>query len=126
MNISDVHVRSKFVSEVQNELKSQSINVPLHLIEVELYKCVPQCGNENFNLKEVTIRSPVHKQLVNPVLLKQKVLQNIKAFHSVGNGWVNPRPHDVGHVRVPYEERFIIPSKASLQIMYKERSVFRS
>lgn len=125
MNISDVQVRNKFVREVQDELKRQAINVPLHLIEVELYKCVPQCGNENFNLKEATIRSPVHQQLVDPVLLKRKVLQNIKASQSVGNGWVNPRPHDSGYVRVPYEERFIIPSQASSQIMYKERSVFR-
>ena len=125
MNISDVQVRSHFVQELQDELKKQAINVDLNVVEVELYRCIPQCGNENFNLKEATIRSPVHKQLVDPVLLKQKVLQNIKASQSVGNVWVNPRPHDFGYVRVPYEERLTISSKAASEIMYKERSVFR-
>lgn len=125
MNISDAHVKRQFVQELQDELKREGINVQLNIIEVELYRCIPQCANENFNLKEATIRSPVHKQLVDRVLLKQKILHNIRASQSVGNAWVNPRPHESGYVHVSYEERSIIPSKAASEIMYKERSVFR-
>ena len=128
MNISDVKIRQQFVHKVLSALRSEGISAEIHHVEFELHRCIPQCGNENLNLKEATLRSPVHVQLVDPVLLERKILQNIKALQSVGNARVSQRPHvadNGGHMHIPYEERVITSTKTASESMYKSRPVFR-